>query len=299
MPVWDIFRKKKKEDGYEDFNDFHVKERRRWTDEALHEDVKYALQVGKAFIGWLPQGISALGGKVVLEIGPGLNFGSTLYLTCFGARALVVDPYLAAWDDEYHPRFYALLRDAILKEAPEQDITPFNRILAYGGYDPDILKPVLASLEELETIASSSVDYVFSNAVLEHIYDPQRAFKSLARITRPGGMGFHQVDFRDHRNMDTPLEFLLLTDADFVKLAEECHYECGNRWRPYEYEELFRRVGFEIVAPPWGLQVDGNYHKSFIPRLRAAQGSKYQHCNEEYLYLIGGFFKVQKPKGEK
>jgi len=293
MSIFDLLKRRKK-DTYLDFNDVQVKERRKWTDEALLEDVKYAIQVGKGFVRWLPQGGTSLDGKTVLEIGPGLNFGSTLYLTCFGARALVVDPYLAPWDKDYHPRFYGLMRDAILQESPEQNVSTFNRILSRGGYDPDILKPVCTSLEHPNGIDNSSVDYVFSNAVFEHLYDPQRAFKSTARITKIGGWGFHQTDFRDHRNMNTPLEFLLLKDGEFAELGEKCHFECGNRWRPYEYKKLFESVGFQVVEIFEGLLADNSYMESFIPRLRAAKGSKYLNCDSENLPLIGALFKVQK-----
>ncbi len=294
MSILDLFKKKKKEDGHLDFNDLHIKERHHWSDEALLEDVKYALQVGKGFVKGLPQGSPSLRGKVVLEIGPGLNFGSALYLTCFGARALVVDPYLAPWDEEYHPRFYALMRDAIQQETPQQDVTTFNRILSFGGYDPDILKPVRTSLEDLKGIATSSVDFIFSNAVFEHLYDPRLAFKSIARITKTGGMGFHQIDFRDHRNFDTPLDFLFLKDDEFMKLGEERHYEFGNRWRPYEYKELFESIGFQVTEISNCLLADNSYLETFFPRLRVAEGSKYQYCDEKHLPLIGALFKVQK-----
>lgn len=294
MSILDLFKKKKKENGHLDFNDLHIKERHHWSDEELLEDVKYALQVGKGFVRGLPQGSPSLRGKVVLEIGPGLNFGSALYLTCFGARALVVDPYLAPWDEEYHPRFYKLMRDAILQETPQLDVGPFDRILSLGGYDPDILRPVRTSLEGLQGIATSSVDFIFSNAVFEHLYDPRLAFKSIARITKPGGMGFHQIDFRDHRDFDAPLEFLLLEDNEFTKLGEERHYEFGNRWRPYEYKKLFESVGFRVTEIFEGLFAENGYLENFIPRLRVAEGSKYQHCDEKHLPLIGALFKVQK-----
>jgi SAM-dependent methyltransferase len=296
MARWDFLHKKKNDNDYVDFNDYQIKERHHWTDEALVEDVKYALQVGRAYEAWLQGETHLLKGKVILEIGPGLNFGSTLYLTCFGARAMVVDPYLAPWDKEYHPRFYQLMRDTLLHDFPQIDVTPFNRILSLGGYDPHILKPVCTSLENLKGIKNASVDYVFSNAVFEHLYDPTRAFSSIARITKTGGMGFHQIDFRDHRTMDTPLEFLLLEDDEFAKLGAACHYECGNRWRPKEYKALFERTGFQVNEIYEDLQTDKEYLETFIPRLRVAEGSKYQHYDEKYLSVIGALFKVQKNK---
>lgn len=304
MSILDIFKNKKT--SHSDNKDVQLKGRHHWTDEALLEDVKYALQIGKGFVRWLPQGSPSLKGKVVIEIGPGKNFGSALYLTCFGATAIIADAFLAPWDEAYHPRLYTLMREAILQESPQQDITPFNRILSYDGYDPEIVNPVRTPLEDLKGIPSSSVDFIFSNAALEHVYDPRRAFKSLARVTKPGGAGFHQIDFRDHRNFDAPLEFLLLKDSEIAILGQEAHreegnlwrpydYELGNRWRPYEYEELFESVGFQITEIFQGSLADRGYLETFIPRLRVAEGSKYQHCEEKYLPLIAALFKVYKP----
>ena len=79
------------------------------------------------------------------------------------------------------------MRDAILQESPQQYVAPFNRILSGGGYDPEILRPIPTSLEDMKGIATSSVDFIFSNAVFEHLYDPRRTFRSIARITKTGG----------------------------------------------------------------------------------------------------------------
>ena len=62
MSISDFFKKKRKENNqrnennYLDFNDVQIGERRHWTVDALIEDVKYSLQVGKAFVRWLPEG---------------------------------------------------------------------------------------------------------------------------------------------------------------------------------------------------------------------------------------------------
>lgn len=290
--IWN--RISKKQPIAEAFNQSQIRDRRQWTDENLIEDVRYAIQVGTGYLRWLPAEMRAIEGKVVMEIGPGLNFGSTLYLACLGARVIVVDPYIALWDNDYHPRFYTLMCDYIQQEFPSIDITPLNRILKANSYLRSIIHPIGASLEDLRGVLNSSVDIVFSNAVLEHLRDPLQAFNSLARVSKSGAFGLHQVDFRDHANMDRPLEFLLINDREFAQISDQGNFERGNRWRPKEYQELFQITGFEVFDTFIGQEVKPAYFEDFIPRLRSANGSKYQHFNEDALKITSLLIKVRK-----
>ncbi|MCM2313761.1 MAG: methyltransferase domain-containing protein [Thermoanaerobaculia bacterium] len=262
------------------------------ADSQLETDVSYALQVGQNYVRLLPEQWATLRGKTVLEIGPGINFGSVLLMSCFGARPMVADRFLAPWDLDYHPRFYSLLRNRIRDMFPDADLSPLDRVIAANSYG-DVVRQVACALEDMNEIPTGSVDIVFSNAVLEHIYDPEAALASLSRISKPGGLGYHQVDFRYHKSMDRPLEFLLTPDAEFDREFRECHGECGNRVRPMEYARLFEAAGFETT---WSssLDVDEDYFREFIPRLRKATGSRYQHVRAEELTAIGVSIRVTK-----
>jgi SAM-dependent methyltransferase len=262
---------------------------RQVSEDTLIQDVQYAAQVGQSYIRSLPESHKNLCGKIVLELGPGINFGSTLILACKGAKVIVADRFLAPWEKYYHPQLYSLLKDWIQKNMPEADVTPLERILSQGKYCEEIILCYSSPLEDLSVIPETSVDIVFSNAVLEHLYDPLAAFRNLARISKPFALGIHQVDFRYHQMMDRPLEFLLLSDSDFAKKFEEVHGECGNRYRPHEYKDLFEKVGFQVKFEP-SLYVEDAYIKEFIPRLRSANGSKYQYTDLGDLRVISGLF---------
>ena len=262
------------------------------SDSQLEADVSYALQVGQNYVRLLPEQWATLRGKSVLEIGPGINFGSVLLMSCFGARPMVSDRFLAPWDGDYHPRFYSLLRDRIRDTFPDADVSPLERVIARNSYG-DVVREVACALEDMNEIPAASVDIVFSNAVLEHVYDPEAALASLSRITKPGGLGFHQVDFRYHKSMDRPLEFLLTPDAEFDREFRKCHGECGNRVRPMEYAQLFEAAGFQAT---WSssLDVDDGYFREFVPRLRKASGSRYQHARAEELTSISALIRATK-----
>src|SRR5262249_40994323 len=184
------------------------------------------------------------------------------------------------------------------KKRPEADVGPLEHILAHGGYTPDSIRFYATALEDLAHIQTASVDIIFSNAVLEHIYDPPTAFKSLARVSKLGGMRFHQVDFRDHRSMERPLEFLLLSPAEFAREFTAIHGECGNRYRPWEYAQLFESVGFRVLKFEPSAFADDDYLRNFMPRLRAAKEAKNRDAEAHMLKVVGGYYVVTRTATE-
>jgi SAM-dependent methyltransferase len=262
--------------------------------EALERDIKYALGTATTWIEILPGGEKFLKGKKVMEIGPGINFGSILTLACHGAEVLVTDRFLTPWDPEYHPKFYTLLKERLAGRWPGIDLTPLERIIATGQYPRESICAYTCSLEKLSGVPAESVDLVISNAVFEHLYDLKSAFAQLVRITKPGGLGLHQVDFRDHRDYSRPLEYLLLSKKDFTILFGERHGECGNRFRPREMWRVFESVGFEVKEFRPDIFAEEEYLTEFMERLRQAKKSHYVDYGAEDLRHVSGLFIVVK-----
>jgi hypothetical protein len=135
---------------------------------------------------------------------------------------------------------------------------------------------------------------VILNAVLEHLFDIESAFHHLYRITKPGGIGIHQVDFRDHLDYARPLEHLLLDDEEFSQVVSSKHGERGNRYRPQEMRQLFETGGFEVkVFQPNIFATDG-YLRDFLGGLRQAATSRYRDYPAEDLRVLSGLFYVVK-----
>ena len=263
--------------------------------EQIRADVDYTLKVGAIYLSALRRALPSLQGKTVLEVGSGINDGCVLFLAAFGARPMVLDRFLAPWDPAYHPAYYALLREELTQRYPEADTRPISALLDAGGYVASAVTRFEAALEE-KPVPAGSVDVVISNAVVEHLYDPAAAFAALHGMTRPGGIGLHQVDFRDHRDFTRPLEFLLLDEEEFRGQFARRHGEIGNRQRPDETADAFHAAGFEVVSFEPNTFADAGYLRKFMPRLRAAQESRCRDRNAEELRVVGGFFRVRKPK---
>jgi SAM-dependent methyltransferase len=175
-------------------------------------------------------------------------------------------------------------------------VSCLRALVSAGGYDERVITCLSASLEELP-LPDSSIDAVFSHAVVEHLFDLKLSFTQLHRVTRPGGWGLHQVDFRDHRNFDRPLEYLLLEESAFQSLAAVCHLECGNRYRPDETATFIRAAGFEVASFTGDRFTTEEYLSAFLPRLRAAVRSRYHDRPEDELRVISGLYCLRRPGG--
>src|SRR5262249_57864431 len=109
-----------------------------YSPEHIERDVDYALQVGRNYVEWIGTRVSLLGLKV-LELGPGINFGSGFYLAAHGAVPAVADRFLAPWDPGYHPGFYRRLLERLRQDEPPLDTEPLAACLAAGSHPPAAL----------------------------------------------------------------------------------------------------------------------------------------------------------------
>ena len=135
--------------------------------------------------------------RAIVELGPGDSVATALFARGFGAeRVWLVDVGRFATDDPAHYRA-ALARVAALGGAPPVVPEPGGIDAVLAATDAAYLSDGIASLA---AIADSSVDLIFSNAVLEHIRRDEfdRLLQESFRILRPGGVGSHLVDLGDH-----------------------------------------------------------------------------------------------------
>jgi SAM-dependent methyltransferase len=271
----------------------------RASDEEIEHDANYAVQVARSYIGELPGGAAALQQKSILELGPGRNFGSALILRSWGAKQVAVaDRFLVRFQADYHAPLYRRIA-AIVREQPERVfLDPLYDCAAKCAHLPLYITALEVPLEKLSEIAPERFDITLSNAVLEHLYDPLRAIQSLSALSRPGGIGLHQVDFRDHRNFAKPLEYLLPDEVAFKQMLKVHHGEYGNRIRPHEMYAMFV-ANFEVVKFNPNAWIDSRYLEDFIPRLRACRNSPYYDIDVTRLSELGGRFFVAKKIASK
>jgi len=264
------------------------------TDADIAYHVDFAITSGEAYRERAESMGVKIKGARFLEIGPGISFGPMAYVRAAGAVATVTDRWLAPWTKGFHDRIYAALADR-LEGRPGFDTAPIRRMVAAGRYDDSAIICLRDAAENLESIPDNSYDAIVSNAVLEHIKDPARAFAELFRVTRPGGVGLHQVDFRDHRDFSRPLDHLLLSPGEFLALNEGRSFEFGSQLRQADYAVLLRGAGFEIERFDSNETAIAAYLDDLLSRLAAGRHPKRTEWTREGLSCLGGEFRLRKP----
>jgi SAM-dependent methyltransferase len=258
----------------------------------IREDAEYALSYARGLIALMEHHGIRIAGARVLELGPGVNLGPQLILASRGAEVIVADPFLTVWDPDYHPALYAALA-----EQWSGPVDALTETIAAGSHEAR-LTTFKEPAENLASIPSGSIDFVFSNAVLEHIVDIAKVSAETARVTRAGGIASHTIDLRDHRNFERPLEHIIHGDRFFKALVRLIGFEIGNRLRSIEFWAAFERAGWRVVERRATMTAEPAYLKDATVRLRRGS-SPYRRWPVEDLARIGVQFILRKDEGER
>jgi SAM-dependent methyltransferase len=94
----------------------------------------------------------------------------------------------------------------------------------------DIKAPdIITDFESMVGIDDASQDFVIANHVLEHVEDPLRALKSVARVLRGGGIAYLAVPDKrftfDKERGITPLEHVIKDHLDGPDWSLAAHYD--------------------------------------------------------------------------
>jgi SAM-dependent methyltransferase len=250
--------------------------------EKLGDDVNYALQVGKGHLELLAYYGQRLDGLRVLELGPGTNLAPQLVMVSLGAHVSVADRFPVPWDNDYHPAFYRAFREGWHAPLPAVE-----RVLNAGAHSPDVVASFANPAEDLAGLPPAAFDLVISNAVLEHVYSLPEVCRELARVTAPGGLNLHQIDFRDHFDSIRQIDFLIIPDDEYALAFERSNGDRGNRLRASEARLLFEQNGFEFVDFEVNERCEPAYFEEFVPRLRASK-SRYRDWPRDDLLILSG-----------
>lgn len=189
-------------------------------------------------------------GKNILEIGPGPDLGTGLLFKTFGAAHYTgVDRFeLVNDNDVFYDSLLASLGDnqkakisgtvGLIKEALKKN----RKEISLPGFEY-----LNVPVEEISEKLNLKYDFIFSNAVLEHVENPTQAFKAMFEALRAGGLIYHEIDFQTHtgclRDRD-PLNILRYEKKiyDIFKCAGS-----PNRLRLDDYIEIAEEQGFKDI----------------------------------------------------
>lgn len=191
-------------------------------------------------------------GKICLEIGSGWVLTHALVCYLLGAkRVIATDIVPCAWPDTIllalKKAIASIPRDIL---APFSDYSlireRFDRLLSISRFSFDALKelgieyqsPVDFTIEK----ATTPVDFVYSNSVLEHIpkHDVPALLNNIVSSLNQGGTMIHCIHLEDHKDANRyPFEFLGISENQYTRKLETAR---GNRIRCSEWKTIFSSI---------------------------------------------------------
>lgn len=250
------------------------------------QDYAYALQVFSGHLAWA--GLSDKRknvGKVAMELGPGESLFSALLAKAHAFKgSLLLDVGTFALPNiEVYQAFAHWLADKGLSCPDLDDCASIQDMLSRLG--SEFLDGGLSSLRSLP---DESVDFVFSQAVLEHIRrsDFEEILGEIQRILKPGGVSTHVVDFRDH--LEYSINNLRFSDrlweADWFAPSSGFY---TNRLRLGEMVELIRKQGFRV-------EVVNKTQWDALPLPREKLDARFRVMADEELIVLGAVLRCYK-----
>ncbi|MBW4512546.1 MAG: class I SAM-dependent methyltransferase [Scytonematopsis contorta HA4267-MV1] len=133
----------------------------------------------------------------VAEVGPGDNAGVAMLIRKDGSTQVdLIDRFLSYRNPQQQKEIYEAL-------AQKYNLEHLRAKNEWGEQALDSItwKVGQASEEYFKDCAQKQgevYDFIISRAVLEHLYDPLSALRSMTNCLKPNGLLLHKVDFRDH-----------------------------------------------------------------------------------------------------
>lgn len=141
--------------------------------------------------------------------------------------------------------------------------------------------------------AENSYDYVFSNAVMEHLADPATVIKEIKRVLKPDGVTFHNIDLRDHSDFTNPYAHLYISREEW-RWRQAPHDFCsGNQARAIDFFHWFQQAGLTIAAYSPSMK---NNATPYTPLDTARLHSDFAAYSRTEIEALGCFIKATKPR---
>jgi hypothetical protein len=185
-------------------------------------------------------------GKRVLEIGSGPLLGAGPIAVYLGATEYVcIEPRYqpeVLESNEVWTRFFLPLYQQL-------DVL-FERGISFEEFTGRIRSRIQTDAVAIEdcTRAGNQMDVVYSNGVLQHIADLERAVDLIKQVSHAQTRQFHVVNFTDHVSPpDDPFrEIYSLDPAEYFE-----HDSLLNLIRPSEIAGLFQQAGIPVNLVPY------------------------------------------------
>jgi len=230
-------------------------------------------------------GFSGRTGYTALELGPGDSVLTALFARAAGARgSILVDQSGLATSrlELFHTAADMLARKGIT--APDlSDANTMEDVLARLD-----CRYMTGGLESLRVLPDGAVDFVFSNAVIEHVRKASflETARELYRVMAPEGVASHWIDYRDH--LDMKLNNLRFSEPVWESAFMVNSGFYTNRIPAAEICALFEEAGFSVDARDSALWPGG------LPTPQRAMSEPFASMTEESLMVMSNWLLLRK-----
>ena|GEM_PF-5636553 len=151
-----------------------------------------------------------------------------------------------------------------------------------------------ANLDAARTLLpGGQIDFLFSNAVLEHVHEPEDALSWHHKLLKPGGIAFHTIGLDDHRHYEDSEHFTawsFMVDGEYGNTSKIRSDLWINGLRASQWRSLFDKTGYQILS--WRCIPGFPSPADIRQRIRA----EFQEFPEEDLHTFLLETVVRKPK---
>lgn len=190
-------------------------------------------------------------GKKILEVGHGENVGVALKFIASGASHVVcLDKFYAIRNREQEYKIYEGLRNSL---EHEDEISRFNSAMHLDGNQFELKNDSITCHYGVDIAQAhnlfplNSFDLIYSNAVLEHVGQPETGLYAMDKLLKSGGSMVHIIDFKDHGMFSSynmhPLTFLTIPSFLYRLMTSESGQP--NRFYPDFYRNMMIRLGYQ------------------------------------------------------
>ncbi|WP_455756640.1 methyltransferase domain-containing protein [Sulfurimonas sp.] len=269
-------------------------------------EIEKSIAYVEKLINWYNQVVpledNFLNDKKVLEIGPGDSFSIAMRFLQLGAKEVTcIDKFYCNRDISFEKKLYLEIEKKYDTSILENGIIPTSKLKYEFG------KGIENSNKD------NYYDFICSMAVLEHIYEIDKAIDSMDRMLKINGTMAHRIDLRDHgmfSEYNHPLTFLTINE--FIYKSFSYHSNNPNRKLIDYYKEKFKDLGnyeYKILITrvkdrnldifKENIKFNIDYNKSDIDFLEEIIGDfidKFKKLSEEELLITGIFLVAKKIK---
>lgn len=208
-------------------------------------------------------------------------------VTLFTERAAIPDdaefprvrPKLSSYAFPHH-----LLTDKVLDAALARD--RLDRLACDLAEGRGEMIRYVAPWSGPDQIEPARIDWVFSQAVMEHVDDLEAAYRAFDAWLTPDGIMSHQIDFKCHNSASEWNGHWAASDWLWSLVYGKRPYFL-NRQPVTRHRALLHRTGFDILHEDCVFRNDG------VPRDRLP--TPYRNLSEEDLCTAGAFVISRKP----